>query len=329
MPNYLQRILISGARATSSTRPPAMPRALVPPISPPVHGQMGEADLQTASDLADSVLPAQRVRNEPTQMAEYTLGMREHDAVSSTVMPREALPREPIRNLATDRIGRTRTETALPTAAAMPPLAPYPSTSGVRVRAPKGLRRSEGGNERLLEIIRTGGEPPLQTSNEVLMPPSIETPQVSQEATNLLERKPAVANPAPVITRTPDLPARGSATQNATLEGMIPVKAEAVPAQAMQAAMPLRVEGQRPVADRQISETSLFEVRPTVPRQMAQPLVSNTTDKRRRSQISIGRIDVQVNNQPAQPLASPPSAKPQSHSSFLDTRYLSRFFFRP
>jgi len=49
----------------------------------------------------------------------------------------------------------------------------------------------------------------------------------------------------------------------------------------------------------------------------------------RRSKISIGRIDVQVNNTPAAVDVSPAPAVPAVHSNFLEVRYLNRFSLKP
>jgi hypothetical protein len=49
-------------------------------------------------------------------------------------------------------------------------------------------------------------------------------------------------------------------------------------------------------------------------------------ESRRRTQISIGRIEVQVNNQATQP-AIPQPSRSAARMNSLEQRYLGRFFF--
>jgi hypothetical protein len=69
------------------------------------------------------------------------------------------------------------------------------------------------------------------------------------------------------------------------------------------------------------------DARAAAPFQFNHPIAA--TDRRRSSEVSIGRIDVQVNNTPAQEPARAPVTSKAYHTSFLDTSYLGRFFLRP
>jgi hypothetical protein len=52
---------------------------------------------------------------------------------------------------------------------------------------------------------------------------------------------------------------------------------------------------------------------------------AQSAESRRRAQISIGKIDVQVNNQAPQP-ATPLPSRAAARMNSLDQRYLGRFF---
>jgi len=69
------------------------------------------------------------------------------------------------------------------------------------------------------------------------------------------------------------------------------------------------------------------DVQPTTSRKPT--LISSAPDKDRRTRISIGRIDVQVNNQPSPLPPSPQQAKKSSRANVPDDRYVSRFVLRP
>ena len=74
-----------------------------------------------------------------------------------------------------------------------------------------------------------------------------------------------------------------------------------------------------------ILEPRLLEIQPTKHKQTVLPLTSNVPDKRQRSQISIGKIDVQVNNLSAPEPAKQEPTSQSTRSNLLEGHYLNRF----
>jgi len=341
MPNYLQRIVTSAARTTSAAKPGAFSRALMPPMIAHAYTPIGESGLQTAEERFDPMMP---VRDEHESAA----------IKDEIVSPATASHEESQQTV----LGADRGSTALPNAPIAWPTAFAPAP-GVRVQAPKGLRNIQPGNVRKQEIIRTIDETvrhvspkpnetkaesqgSLESPTTVSAPPG-ETPQIQhQDSVQPLE-KPITASPRPVTAKTEapivHITAERTVVQQEA-KSVMPgdVSDQVSPAIKMSEskAKPLgKDEGSpqslltpRRVAEKQITEVRPLEPQVTTSRQIMPPTISNTTDKRRRSQISIGRIDVQVNSQPAPQPPSPPTKLPIS-SNFLDARYLSRFFLRP
>jgi hypothetical protein len=351
MPNYLQRIVMSGARTTSTAKPPASSRALIPPVSASVRVPMAEEGPRIAEEFSEPVLPAMRsAGDESMHAAMHKPSPHEQDISETGVSARGESSGAPVRDPVSDRRTLTTSDVA--------PFMPAAGAVGVRVLAPKGLRRARTGNDRQQEITRVVEEtlravsprppenrPESGTPVESVLEPSPmahnEVDQTLQGVSGQLRRKPSAATPTPLTARipTPRIPVAESKAQ----EVQIQAAAEALPAQILPVAKetssevkPSRDAEQssahsplipKPVVEKQIAETRRFEERATAPRQ-AQPAVFAATDKRRRSQISIGRIDVQVNNLSAQASTSPLPARQPARSNFLEARYLDRFFLK-
>jgi hypothetical protein len=345
MPNYLQRIVMSGTRTTSAAKPPLSSRALIPPVSVSTRMPMAEEGPRMAEEFSEPVLPAMRAAsNEPVHAVSHKPAPHEQDISAPGVPSREEPLQAPVHNPVSDRI--------VPAASQV---APLPAV-GVRVLAPKGLRRARAGNDRQQEITRvveetlravsprppgnlTGVGTPVESAREV----STITPgEMSQDISSQLQRKPSAATPVPLAARIPTPRIPPPVAENNAQEVQIQAAAEAPPARILPAAQKASVEvkpsrdaeqsstdstviSKLPI-EKQIVETRRFEERATVPKQV-QPTFS-TTDKRRRSQISIGRIDVQVNNLSAQAPTSPLPARQPARSNFLEARYLDRFFLK-
>jgi hypothetical protein len=271
--------------------------------------------------------PVSSGRDEPFRVAESESAIREHGVVSPVVVSAE----EQLQAMQMmDMSSSTRSADGEAW-----PVTPAPSASGVRVRAPKGLRPVRSGNakqtieeslEDLFRQTRTEHGRPLEVSERALQPTQGEAPQISQEVFDQVETAPLVPYPRPLITKAANPTHRAEAKRHESSNQVLPTTTvpggEAKP----QMQPPLT---QMPVIDKEIKTPRTLEVRAIASRQATLPVVSSATDKRRRGQISIGRIDVQVNNQPAQQQVSPQSAKLPTRSNFLDSRYLSRFFLRP
>lgn len=196
-----------------------------------------------------------------------------------------------------------------------------PSVSTMRVAAPKGLRRARFGNDQQNEENQVIGQPvghvfpQVRVAHESLSPRDVEVPQISRDISDHAQSVPVASQPRPTITKETTPTAQTAVAHEVARDQMLSV-VESKP-QAKQPS-PLRF-----AADKQIEAAHPLEARATA------PVVSNATDKPRRNQISIGRIDVQVNNQTAPPPVRPQPTKQATHSNFLDARYLSRFFLRP
>jgi len=351
MPNYLQRIVMSGARTTSTAKPPVSSRALIPPVIASARVPMTEEGPRIAEEFSELVLPAMHaVSDEPMHAVSHKHSPHERDISSTGAWDRGEPSGAPVHNPVSDRIS--------PAASDVAPFMSAAGAVGVRVLAPKGLRRTRAGNDRQQEITRVVEETlravsprppenrpeggiPVESSLEASTITPGEMRQVAPDVSGQLQRKPSAASPAPLTARIPGPRIPAPVTDSKAQESQIQA-AEALPAQILPAAQkpspevkPSRDAEQssahsplipKPVVEKQIAETRRFEERATVPKQ-TQPTFS-ATDKRRRSQISIGRVDVQVNNLSAQPSTSPLPARQPARSNFLEARYLDRFFLK-
>ena len=351
MPNYLQRIVMSGARTTSTAKPPVSSRALIPPVSA-ARVSMAEEGPRIAEEFSELVLPAMHaVSDEPMHAVSHKPSPHEQDISATLASDRGEPSGAPVHNPVSDRIS--------PAASDVAPFMSAAGAVGVRVLAPKGLRRARTGNDRQQEITRVveetlravssrppenrpEGGTPVESSLEASTITPGEMRRVAPDVSGQLQRKPSAASPAPLTARIPGPRISAPVTDSKAQEVQIQAAAEALPAQILPVAQksspevkPSRDAEQssahsplipKPVVEKQIAETRRFEERATVPKQ-TQPTFS-ATDKRRRSQISIGRVDVQVNNLSAQPSTSPLPARQPARSNFLEARYLDRFFLK-
>src|SRR5271167_2329149 len=339
MPNYLQRIIISGARTTSPAKPPAFSRPLMPPVTAPVWAPMGEAGSQPMegfSDLDLHVRPLTPARETPSPSeAEDGPALREPEVFrAGDVPPPIVLPREQPPHKQTCDRPATAAESNVPHQAVSAKAGPTPSSGPLRpgvsippavgtlIQAPKGLRRIGPGSERQAVMVqaieqtlqtfalRATGIPaksgtviPAAPKDHSLPPPAEST--IQGVAIQAAQEAARVQVPPATTTPKVELP-----TSREQLE----------PSSRQRENEKTASPESRPVVDRQNRDAHSFEVRPTPPRQ-ARPAVPGLTENQRRSQISIGRIDVQVNNLPAIDSASPPPARPATHSNFLEVRY--------
>jgi hypothetical protein len=283
--------------------------------------------------------PVSPMSNESLQVTEHETVVRE-----PRLVPQEE-PRAIVQKPDTD-------STVLPVSRAVLPSTSNPSTSGVRVQAPQGLRSLRAASERQQGIIQTVGEtlrmvaqPPQEirveqkssselTENSSPSVPS-EVTQFSGEDSEQARATQVIVHRESLTAKAPTPPVQVTTTR---AEAMPEIKSEA-PSKQLPPVLETKFSNKenvapmqsqvvlRPQVEKQTAETRPVEVRAAASRQTPLPSVRSTADKRRQSQISIGRIDVQVNNQPQLQPASP-QAKMPPHSSFLDARYLSRFFLR-
>jgi hypothetical protein len=89
------------------------------------------------------------------------------------------------------------------------------------------------------------------------------------------------------------------------------------------------VSGPQPLFEHEKAEAHLFALPAKPPQPASRAALPGPSDSRRRSQISIGRIDVQVNNAPAPAEPAPRPTSTRSYSNFMEARYLNRFSLKP
>jgi hypothetical protein len=313
---------------------------------------MTEDGPRMSDEFSEPVLPAMRaVGDESVHPTSHKRSQHEQDISTPGVPSRGEPLHAPVPNPVSDRNA--------PAASQVAPFMPAASAVGVRVLAPKGLRRARTGNDRQQEITRVVEETlravsprppenrpesgtPVESAREASTTKRSKMPQVSPDFSGQLQSKPSAASPVSLMARIPSPRVPAPATESKEQEDQIQATMEALPGQVWPAAKKPRAEERpfrdaeqssthlplipKPAVEKQIAETRRLEERATVPKQ-AQPTFS-TTDKRRRSQISIGRIDVQVNNLRPQASTSPLPARQPARSDFLETRYLDRFFLK-
>jgi hypothetical protein len=324
MANYLQRIVASGARTISPAKPPVSSHALIPPVAAPVFQPATETALR-ADESSELMLSR---HEEAFQVTEQPRVVQEHEA-----MP---LPASPVH------------EPVMESGPAVPqeipavwPFAPILSSPSERVHAPEGLRRARPNAMPQREVIREIVKMPRKQepqpepkrvsgqSESLLSPTSNEIPSVPVAIPNRAQNQPSSNHEQLPAAHVPaqriELPVdKDVIVEKTSAQALPPIKKAPIET----ANVVREAEAPPPVLPKLAVETHPVEVRATTSRQAIPPTVSNIVDKRKQSKISIGRIDVQVNNQlPPQP-AAPQTAKTAASSNFLDTRYLSRFFLR-
>jgi len=328
----------------------------MPPIGSSVRTFAGEEELRSpAGDaIVDSVLPAMRTAGDaPLEPATQPSTLQERSAAVPEVGVLPAPASEQDHGPAVKRPPLVVESTL--------PLQPASAVPSVRVFAPRDLRRGNAKRDRgqqitkvVEETLRTlsphlpeahlESKPAVQVTREAVTPAQSEAIYASEEFHDQPEPKrtsvsskpltaevPSPDNPFPIVERK----IQEGEVQKASEPGPAPIlksaknqsteaKPPVEPAQDLQIFRPLV----RPLAESPLTDMGRVEDRISAPKQSAQRGVFNTTDKRRRSQISIGRIDVQVNNLSQRESAAPTPARQPVYSNFLEARYLDRFFLK-
>ena len=329
MPNYLQRIANSGARTSSVVKPAAAARGLMPPIGPLLSPAMPE---ETSAAVAEP--PAPPIPARPATLAVAEPGRE-------TVSPRETLVEE------------KSVRTTPPPVAIPPRIANENPASRFSVRAPEALRASAIPSVRDWTIQKVAEEtiqifgprttmttaakqesapPPKETS---AMParqqqqPLLETsgqrlvPEASQQA-----RPPALRPTEDASTPIPT-PKFASEFRAETSPSLAPAAdvhgVESSPAAVRAATSPRpSVITKEPGIDKPATDERQLHVRPAnAPEYLRH---APAAEARHRTQVSIGRIDVQVDNQAPLPPATPQPARVPARMNSLEQRYLGRFF---
>src|SRR5271157_4163854 len=352
MPNYLQRVLSYGARTTSPAKPPAFADPGIPPVKASAWAPPGEVNLRPFEGT-DMERPGERTavvsaELQPAFEAEGERSTR-HAEISraeernTSLVPPKAQPATDRPTSAPSAEGNVSPESvsaqAEPTSSAEAiPVAPPVATV---IRVPKGMRRTGVGNERrsaMMDAIEQtlSTVAPRATESAPAMPNAREAnSRLSRtESPRQVQSKPAPASPAPMLSPAIVQPPVGESTvaqaeiqttrQTASAEPVStaevelrtpPSKIERLPAQR---ASERDATPAQPMFDREKREAHLFELPAKPPQPATRPALPASSDRQRRSQISIGRIDVQVNTVPAAAEAAPRPARTQAYSNFLE-----------
>ena len=334
MANYLQRIAASGARTSSLAKPPAAGRGLIPPFAPLLRAAISE---ETAEPLGNGPVPL-------TPAAPET-GLPPGSGVQPG-LAQEAIPE------------RESVESSPPPVTIPQRIAGKKSASGISVRAPEALRASTAPGVRepsihkvAEETIRTFAPRNLvsRTASNQLLPQTKAAPaspvqpdsavrEISQQ--HVPQAEPVRYSPAQERVQIEESmsmirPAKTGDEAAPEIKAPVPRLPTTTSAHADDPADRGRTKLSAARAEIGSASPIRSAEKPAPAMRSSQVLPSSQTqslrhpghaDSRRRSQISIGRIDVQVNNQtPPQPANARPASVPARMNS-LEQRYLGRFF---
>jgi hypothetical protein len=290
MANFLQRIADSGARTSSVVKPPAAARGLMPPIAPLPPPALGD---EAPEQWDVSSVPPISAPGSVLQGAE--LGMPEPS------------PRDSQRHEIETGIS-ARTQIPGP-----PRVASQSPRSRVAIRAPEALRSFVSGVPREHSIHKIAEETTRTFIPRTLLNRTASESSEKQEKISVprtahripVQNEASLPEPIVATTQVPRVPnenARAPESSFSLQPTSSVTHSSAIP----------------------VSEIRRFQAEPASappgPRPPAQP-----AESRRRAQISIGRIDVQVNNQAPQP-ATPQPSRAAARMNSLEQHYLGRFF---
>lgn len=366
MANYLQRIAISAARTTSAARPPVSAPAVVPPAVAagdlslarglqPEESFIGEPQCPKVPGVDEDPESVQRNRQSQARNEDVAPHVRALSAEPSPGRPiRELAPAAPEKVIVRSPV--TPTTAALHRASAsLAPALPHASAAGPVIRAPKGLRRALPISERAAMAEESTSRTITSEASISTSAPHGETPPRAASGPSAQDfgKTPEPITPMPIIrsvltasqTHAPGQALLSISSQEPGFEPPQPA-IEALPD-----AAPDRLD--QIFLTRPVHPSALRETQPTLSvRSAPEPSVESMSDKapgivvrvapaqpagavpgpsagKRHSQISIGRMDLQVNNAPGvdTPSAAPARSLPQF--DFLEARYLSRFSLKP
>jgi hypothetical protein len=338
MANYLQRIADSGARTSSIAKPPAAARGLMPPVGPLRGSSLGEE--------------APPMENPPDPLIPGRAALADSPESTAHVEP----VRESVRGDKPDP-GKT----APPPAAIPQRIAPQNATPRTSVRAPEALRASATSTPRersvhkvAQETIRTFApralanrtvhDQPVQPQSEAAKVqfrrpnsvPSVERdaeqkPMISADKarTSLatervrMKERPAMIHSAQVVDEPGQMNKKAS-TQT-SLEARLAGNEKKDSGRAKPVSAHIEAQAELPMGRESLRETPWLQVASTAPGRSVRPPA--LAESRRGTQISIGRIDVEVNNQAPPQAATQQTARRPARMNSLEQRYLGRFLF--
>jgi hypothetical protein len=334
MSNYLQRIAESGGRTSSVAKPPAVSRGPIPAVGPLPSTAAGDDAFQS---LGISAAPA--ATTHPSKIDE-----------PERLLP-EYSPREPGENV------NAGSGDSAPRPISSRRIGVHPP-SQIAVRAPEALRASISAVPRQPSIHKLAAEavrtyvpskpaPGTQRQNPDRSGIRISTPETGHPFP--VHRQISSAGPIGPPNRSQAIPSQGNSPVPGSGTSLPPaelmdatiVASEPVPA-TVHSGTPVspahsKLPGTRSERDlnasagmKPLTELPVTQIlRPPVGHPSESPgprLSAQTPDSRRRSQVSIGRIDVQVNNE-APPPSTPAPSRAGARMNSFQQRYLGRFLF--
>jgi hypothetical protein len=324
MANYLQRVITAGARIHSPAKPPVAAPTILPAafVAPPAP---------TAPDVS---LPRSTKRAVP-QTPERIVPPIEKSTVPTA--PPQAVP--PIAN-----------RPPVPLSVAIARL-----TSGPPIRAPRGIRadvplpqppRAEVPRIEMPHIASKPTEPspkpavahPDAEPRATTPPPEIQKPAFDADVHVAPVPAAPIALPQyvpvseakqeskpPVQKQSPRKPPEPTPVQPRIEPRHVDRPTKLIEETSVRATPPIEA---KPAPAQRNPKIEPIRIKPKSSEQPLTPAIAPERTESRKSRITIGQVDVQVNNQRAAPATAPaPAAGPRT--DFFEARYLNRFSMRP
>jgi hypothetical protein len=340
MANYLQRVITAGERIQSSARPSAPAPAVLPQVLPAPFPEPGEWRTEAAGKAAEPVVVPATPPPVPKTPEQTRPAPRDQEQAipAATVPPKTSAetgeapkprpPQQPVPlSVAIARLSsgvRIQAPKALRPRAPVPP-GPVPTFLQPPKSAPRMAESSgpeKGVGSPKPEVVGGQGASPAAPTGAVAA--SVRPAQAPSPASEGSRGVTVQANaPRPPVAETkPAAPTRPSTPPVHDLAHTARPSGQRVAERPPERAPKSESSA---AADARVIQALARPAAPPVPAMVVQER-SNT----RRSRISIGKVDVQVNNHRQQQTSFPARAAVSgARSDFLETRYLSRFPLRP
>ena len=301
MPNYLERVVTSGTRRSPTMRPPLTIVPPLPVLGPPTMTIEAPGDLEPSSSQPGSSTP-------------------DVGEMVSPPPPAPDIPHPPPAERA-EAIGTSRSPAVRLEAMARP-------THGREViRAPRGLRP---------ETMASAGEPVMASSETMA---SAGAAVMASSEAPVMPPPPAPVSPRPLLPASPRDPFPAAEESTRLVRPRIGVEIVAAPRLSEAAPdsapshdvarePPMHQEPLSGPLPRAVATPPNAWLRPARPPMAGPPARARTREPEHR--ITIGRIDVEVHNEPP-PAPPPPPSEPAGRAGTggLSARVASRFLLKP
>jgi hypothetical protein len=296
--SYLQRVVMSGARIQPRARPPMAVAPPLPSLSPTIPAS-GPADRPELPAEADTQVSAPDVAEMDTPNP------------APTVTP--GLPDLPVQASRPPRPALVQAGAQRDASATLP--ARSPLEADVVIRAPRGLRAAAttAVTSRPSEPWNTAPSP--TPAGTVASPDVVTVPRPAPAVAPFTEGQPSESQPSPTLTRD-----RGD-------DGFALIELPTdVADRAIERSRP--AEPDRAPAVGQRAPARAPEAWEPAPRPVP-AAVSPAPGHERERRLTIGRIDVEVHNEPPPPPVPAPSPTPRADAAVHGARLASRFLLKP